>query len=106
MIDLNNVVKGISLKPEDFVFDDATDKIKVSTAAGSSVGDAISSAVSTGISGIPTANDTVKGLSSLAIADNFPSTSDEEVTTPAYVTAAINTAIENALNNLPDVFGN
>jgi hypothetical protein len=106
MIVLDNVLKGISLKPEDFVFDDTTDKIKVSTGTGSSVGDAISSAVSTGISSIPTANDTVKGLSSLAVAANFPSTGDLEATTPAYVTAAINTAIETALNNLPDVFGN
>ena len=58
MIDLNNVVKGISLKPEDFVFDDATDKIKVSTAAGSSVAAALAAALAAAAPNILTCADT------------------------------------------------
>jgi hypothetical protein len=41
MLDLNNVLKGISLKPEDFIFEESTSKIKVSTAAQSSIAKAL-----------------------------------------------------------------
>jgi hypothetical protein len=54
------------------------------------------------VSAFPVASDTVKGISSLAVAANYPSTSDIETTTPAYVQAAL--VAERAA--LKDVFGN
>ena len=38
---------------------------------------------------VPVASDTIAGVVSLAVAGNYPSTSNTEATTPAYVTAAI-----------------
>lgn len=50
------------------------------------------------------ANDLVKGVSSLAVATNYPSTADDEAATPAYVSNAmsfaVNTAISGATQNL------
>lgn len=51
----------------------------------------------------PPAGDTTLGISSLAVAANYPSASDIEVTTPAYVTNAI---ANQTLVPLPDAFGN
>lgn len=41
------------------------------------------------IAAIPAATDTVQGKVSLAVAANYPSTSDTEATTPAYVAASL-----------------
>jgi LysM repeat protein len=41
---------------------------------------------------VNTATDTVPGISALAVAGNYPSTSDVEAATPAYVAAALNNA--------------
>ena len=42
---------------------------------------------------LPQATDTVAGKVSLAVAANYPSTSDTEATTPAYVTEAVDAAM-------------
>lgn len=43
---------------------------------------------------VNTATDTTKGVTSLAVAANFPSTADDEATTPAYVSAAIDDTLD------------
>lgn len=43
---------------------------------------------------VNTATDTTKGVTSLAVATNFPSTADDEATTPVYVSAAIDDALD------------
>jgi len=61
--------------------------VAVRVDAGSTVGDAISNAISA--AAVPDATDTVKGKVSLAVAANRPSTSDAEAVTPAYLNAAL-----------------
>jgi hypothetical protein len=61
-----------------------------------------STAMSSLVAAVPAATDTVQGKVSLAVAANFPSTSDEEAATPAYIQAAVSAA----LAAQPDVFGN
>jgi hypothetical protein len=57
--------------------------------------------VNDAVASIPTATDTVAGKVTLAVAANYPSTSNVEATTPAYVTTAVNTAIA-AIPALPN----
>jgi hypothetical protein len=49
---------------------------------------------------VATATDTVSGVSPLAVAANYPSTSDTDSTTPAYVAAAINAIPEDPVSTM------
>lgn len=80
MTDLNKFVKGKNLNSNDFNIDAANITIRVKTDATSSVGAAISSAIAS-IPGVAAATDTVQGKVSLAVAANYPSTSDTEAVT-------------------------
>ena len=86
-VDKTKWVRGNNLADADFNFDDAANEITVKTDASSAVGLAIAA-----IPVIADATDTVKGKVSLAVAANFPSTSDTEAATPAYVDAVVASA--------------
>jgi hypothetical protein len=86
-VDLSKYLKGRSLAPKDFNFNDADNHVEVKTDAASSVGAAIGAAIAAATT--PDATDTVKGKTSLAVAANYPSTSDAEAVTPAYLSSAI-----------------
>ncbi len=67
-----------------------TNQLTLNMNDGSTVIADLTQLVADAVASVPTATDTVAGISSMAVAANYPSVSNTESATPAYVTAAVN----------------
>lgn len=67
----------------------ATDTLTLTFTDSSTVNIPFGAVILDAVASIPVATDTVAGISSLAVAANYPSASDTESATPAYVAAAM-----------------
>jgi hypothetical protein len=70
-----------------------TNVLTLNMSDGSTVPVDLTTLVTDAVNSVPAATDIVAGKVALAVAANYPSASDVEATTPAYVTAAVATAI-------------
>jgi hypothetical protein len=67
-----------------------TNQLTLNMNDGTTVVADLTTLVADAVASVPAATDTVAGISSLAVSTNYPSASNVEAATPAYVTAAVN----------------
>jgi hypothetical protein len=93
------VTSAIAALPDDVFltgyggYNSTTNVLTLNLSNGTNIPVDLTALVTDVINSVPDATDTVAGKVSLAVTANFPSTSNVEAATPAYVTAAVNSAV-------------